>query len=174
MISSLRLSGCLLGASGCPWVLLAPPSPVWARGCLHLGSGQKQIFQLKRSHEMSIEMITFVVKHGATMDAQSLKNVITNKSGITNKNRVGTCEHERDNICTNRCPLRLDFDAPSLHGITVPTYPDLLNPCQTWWPKASEIDSYGCLREHKDRRRERFRKHIKTSTHTNTNICHKY
>ena len=60
-----------------------------------------------------------------------------------------------------------------LHGITVFTFPDLPNQCQTWWPKASEIESYGCLWEHKDEKRE-VQKTSKTCHHKSINKCHKY
>ena len=46
------------------------------------------------------------------MDVQSCKNVI--KIGLeSQKNWFGTRVHENDKICTNKCPLRLDFDAHS-------------------------------------------------------------
>ena len=60
-----------------------------------------------------------------------------------------------------------------LHGITVFTFPDLPNQCQTWWPKASEIESYGCLWEHKDEKRE-VQKTSKKRHHKSINKCHKY
>ena len=58
---------CCLQTASC---LLVPPS----RGCLRLGPRRKHIFQLKRSHKMSIE-VTYVF-YGAIMDAWSWKIMI--------------------------------------------------------------------------------------------------
>ena len=70
---------------GCLWVPLVPPSPVWGRGCLRLSSGQKHIFQLKCSHEMSIEIIAIVGEKWSHNGCPKLEECDKHKSGITKK-----------------------------------------------------------------------------------------
>jgi len=105
------------------------------------------------------------------MDAQGLKNVI--KIGLeSQKQLVWNSQHENDRINTTRCPLKLDFDAPSCTASRLSLFQICSISAKLGGQQSPELSLMGgCGSEMTAG--EGFRNHVKNIT-TSINKCHNY
>ena len=111
----------------------------------------------------------YIVQNGVQKGTQIWKNLI--KTGLeSQKNKFGTYVHANVKIRTNRCPLRLDFDAPSCTESLFSLFQFCSISAKLGGPKPPKLNPMGVYGS-TQMKRERFRKHQKNvTTKTSTNV----